>query len=280
MKYIFRLTLVLGIAIFYCNTAYAESPRTQFQQMVEQLQQNPNDDALREKIIALSLKLNPKPVTPVAATMAEGAAEYAFKNAKSDTDYSDAAKQYEKALLIAPWLSDDYFNCGVAHEKAGENQQAIHSFNLYLLAAPDASDTQAINKRIGGLQYALQKAEVGSNKSAKLDVVPASPVVQQFDCYAPKEPRAFGVTFSFDFSSHIVTSRLKYEDGRDAGPSPDPPLSFQEVGSHLIWTTPPPDSSVANGFQNNLNRDTGSIDTIDPFGRLYASNYQCTMSNQ
>jgi len=158
MKQVFRLIVIIVFTMFYWQTAYAESPRTQLQQLVEQLQANPSDDALREKIIALSLKLNPKPATPVAASMAEGAAEYAFKNAKSDADYSDAAKQYEKALLIAPWLANDYFNCGVAHEKAGENQQAIHSFNLYLLAAPDASDTQAINKRIGGLQYAEQKA--------------------------------------------------------------------------------------------------------------------------
>jgi hypothetical protein len=280
MKQTFRLAVVIMFAMFYWNTAYAESPRTQLKQMVEQLQQNPNDDALREKIIALALKLNPKPTTPDAAIMAEGAAEYAFKNAKSVADYSDAAKQYEKALLFAPWLANDYFNCGVAHEKAGDNQQAIHSLNFYLLAEPHASDAQVIKKRIGGLQYALQKAVDVSSNTVKPDVVQTPPIVQLFDCHAPKEPRAFGVTFSFDFSSHIVTSRLKYEDGRDAGPSNDPPLSFQEVGSHLIWTTPPPDSSVANGFQNNLNRDTGSIDTIGPFGQLYASNYQCTMSNQ
>ncbi len=157
MTQVLRLTTVFVLAVCYCQSAYAESPRTQLKQMDEQLQQNPNDDALREKIIALSLKLNPKPATPDAAIMAEGAAEYAFKNAKSNSDYSDAARQYEKALLIAPWLANDYFNCGVAHEKAGENQQAIHSFNFYLMAAPHASDAKDIKNRIGGLQYAEQK---------------------------------------------------------------------------------------------------------------------------
>ena len=138
--------------------------------LTTQLQQSPGDQALREKIIALALMLNPKPATPDAVSMAEGAAEYAFKNAKANSDYSDAAKQYEKALMLAPWLADDYFNCGVAHEKAGENKEAIRNFNLYLLAAPNANDAQAIKKRIGGLQYAAQKAEDEANSpEAKLE---------------------------------------------------------------------------------------------------------------
>ncbi|HWS17479.1 MAG TPA: hypothetical protein VN223_05670 [Candidatus Elarobacter sp.] len=104
--------------------------RDQLQQLTTHLQQSPGDQALREKIIALALALNPKPATPDPATMAEGAAEYAFNNAKANSDFSDAAKQYEKALLLAPWLAADYFNCGIAHEKAGEEKEAIRNFNL------------------------------------------------------------------------------------------------------------------------------------------------------
>jgi tetratricopeptide (TPR) repeat protein len=138
----------------------------QLQQLTARLQQSPGDQALREKIIALALTINPKPATPDAATMAEGAAEYAFKNAKANSDFSDAAKQYEKALVLAPWLAADYFNCGVAHEKAGENKEAIRSFNLYLLAAPNADDALAVKKRIGGLQYVAEKAEEQSKAAA------------------------------------------------------------------------------------------------------------------
>jgi hypothetical protein len=139
------------------------SCETPLQQLTTRLQQSPGDEALREKIIALALTMDPKPTTPDAAIMAEGGAEYAVKSAKTDSDYSDAAKQYEKALLLAPWLAADYFNCGVAHEKAGENKEAIRSFNLYLLAAPNADDTVALKKRIGGLQYAVQKGKEEAN---------------------------------------------------------------------------------------------------------------------
>ena len=69
--------------------------------------------------------------------------------------------------MLAPWLSADYFNCGVAHEKAGENKEAIRNFNLYLLAAPNADDVLAVNKRIGGLQYAAQMTEEAASEQAR-----------------------------------------------------------------------------------------------------------------
>jgi tetratricopeptide (TPR) repeat protein len=157
--------IVLVAPSLFGQTNVPSSPE-QLWQLTGELQKSPGDQALREKIIALGLRMNPKPATPDDATMAEGAAEYAFKNAKVTSDYSDAAKQYEKALVLAPWLAADYFNCGVAHEKAGENKEAIRSFNLYLLAAPNADDAIAVKKRIGGLQYAAQKAEDEANRPA------------------------------------------------------------------------------------------------------------------
>ena len=162
------VTLVSFIAVTPLLAAQANAPglADQLQQLTAQLQQSPGDQALREKIIAQALTINPRPATPDAATMAEGAAEYAFKNAKAESDYSNAAKQYEKALVLAPWLAADYFNCGVAYEKAGDNKEDIRSFSLYLLAAPNADDALAVKKRIGGLQYAAQKATDEANSPA------------------------------------------------------------------------------------------------------------------
>ena len=139
--------------------AQANAPGSgdQLQQLTVQLQQSPGDQALREKIIALALTINPKPATPDAATMAEGAAEYAFKNAKATSGFSDAAKQYEKALLLAPWLAADYFNCGVAYERAGDNKEAIRSFNLYLLAAPNADDAQAVKGALADCSMSFKR---------------------------------------------------------------------------------------------------------------------------
>jgi tetratricopeptide (TPR) repeat protein len=208
--------------------------RDQLQQLVAQLQQSPGDQALREKIIALALTLNPKPATPDAVTMAEGAAEYAFKNAKSNSDFSDAAKQYEKALLLAPWLAADYFNCGVAHEKAAENKEAIASFNLYLLAAPKADDALAVKKRIGGLQYAAQKTEDEANKNAreavaKQAVAPPVPVTERYECPTPQNERTVSQNFKFDFSTHRVIATIAWEHS-----SGDYEVPFEESGDRLI----------------------------------------------
>jgi tetratricopeptide (TPR) repeat protein len=103
--------------------------------------------------------MRPAPATPPEALEFEGAAEYAFKNAKSEADFVDAAQQYEKALLVAPWKAADYFNLGVAQEKARQLKPAIQSLELYLLALPNANDTEEVRKRIGGLRFAAARAE-------------------------------------------------------------------------------------------------------------------------
>jgi len=59
---IFVLTLVALAA-----SAYAQSPREQLQQMVEQLQKSPNDNALRERIIKLGAQIKPAPAIPEEA---------------------------------------------------------------------------------------------------------------------------------------------------------------------------------------------------------------------
>ena len=148
-------------------TAQAQTPQHTLNQYIADLQKNPGDYALREKIIRHVQTMKQKPSIPAEVIKHEGAAEYAFKSAKNESDYLDSAKEYEKALLIAPWLAIDYFNCGVAYEKAGQFNKAIAQFNLYLVAAPDAQDANTVRKRIGGLEYAAGKASRESTLTAK-----------------------------------------------------------------------------------------------------------------
>ena len=159
--------LIFTLLFVLISAVQAQSLQQTLNQYVADLQKTPNDYALREKIIRHALTMRPAPAVPAAVIKHEGAAEYAFKNAKSESDYLDSANEYEKALLIAPWLAIDYFNCGVAYEKAGQFKKAITQFNLYLIAAPDAQDTNAVLKRIGGLEYAAGKAGRGPATTAK-----------------------------------------------------------------------------------------------------------------
>ncbi len=122
------------------------------------LRKNPDDYALRERIIKHVHTMSPAPALPQEAEQYEGRAEYAFRNAKNEADYLDAAIEYGKALRIAPWVGSYYYNQGVAYEKAGKPQEAKRSFGFYLLAEPSAKDAREVRKRIGGLEFAMEKA--------------------------------------------------------------------------------------------------------------------------
>jgi len=163
LAFIFLLAVVVGLPC----PAQAQSPQQTLNQYIADLQKNPSDYALREKIIKQVQTMKPTPGVSMEAEKFEGRAEFAVRNAKSQSDFLDAAKEYEKALLIAPWLAIDYFNCGVAYEKAGQFNKAIAQFNLYLVAAPDAQDANTVRKRIGGLEYAAGKASRESTLTAK-----------------------------------------------------------------------------------------------------------------
>lgn len=135
------------------------SPREQLQQYVTQLQANPSDDALRTKIIQIALTLDPKPANPSDLPEEVGAATYAFKSAQSETDMSGAADLFAKALLLAPWRADLYYNEGLSLEKAKRLDEAIKAFRFYLMASPNATDADEVKEKIGALKYQVSQAQ-------------------------------------------------------------------------------------------------------------------------
>ena len=148
------IILVFALLVLAAS-ANAQSPREELQQMVEQLQKTPNDNALREKIIKLAITIKPALAIPEEAErrMARGAA--AFKGATLAEDYQDAAKEFEQATLAAPWYGDAYNNLGVAQDKAGKYEAALRSLKLAQLASPDSKDIKAL---IYEVEYRRDKA--------------------------------------------------------------------------------------------------------------------------
>src|SRR4030067_44990 len=155
MKFTMKILALLFSVLMLANIANAESPREQLRQMVEQLQNSPDDNALREQIIKLTQKLKPAPAVPEEAErhMAYGTA--AFTGAKSVADYKEAAKEFEQATLAAPWYGDAYFNLGVAQDKAENYAAALRNLNLARLASPDSKDIKAL---IYQVEYRNKKA--------------------------------------------------------------------------------------------------------------------------
>jgi len=121
------------------------------------LEGSDSEQRLREKIIMLVQKIQPAPAVPEEVLKYEGRAEAAIKKAKKSEDYLDAAKEYQKAIRIAPWVASYYFNLGIVLEKAGQIEETIKSLKLYLLAAPNAQDTRDVKKKISGLEYEIEK---------------------------------------------------------------------------------------------------------------------------
>jgi len=161
-KPIFAVALLLSFALILVSTSFAQSqpntPQEILNQYISDLQKNPNDSALREKIIKFVQEMKPAPVIPGEAEKSADRAEYVVKSAKTEADFADAAKEYEKALLIAPWVSAYYFNLSLVYEAAGQPLKAAHSLQWYLLATPDAQDAREIRKKIAELEYVAEKA--------------------------------------------------------------------------------------------------------------------------
>lgn len=115
------------------------------------------DKALRAKLPAQFGKFRGQPA-PREAARFEGRAEAAVQAAKTPADYLDAARAFEQAIGVAPWVAAYHYNRGLVLEKAGRFGEAARSLELYLLADPKAKDARDVEKKIAGLEYRQEKA--------------------------------------------------------------------------------------------------------------------------
>lgn len=125
-----------------------------------------SEQKLREKIIKLVLKIQPSPAVPEEAEryMARGSA--AVKGATTAKDFEDAVVEFRKALRIAPWFAEGYYNLGVVQDKAGYYQDAIRSLKYYLLASPNTQDAKEVRSLIFEIEYRQEKAQKGTERKA------------------------------------------------------------------------------------------------------------------
>ena len=140
---IFVITFLTLVA-----SAHAQSPQEELQQLVEQLQKTPGDNALREKIIKLSANVKPALAIPEEARRAFVRGNVAMTDAKGTEDYSRAAQLYVEASTLAPWWADPYYNLAKAREQRQEYSAAIKALQLYLLADIPAAERREAQDRI------------------------------------------------------------------------------------------------------------------------------------
>lgn len=170
VRFRFGLPVLLIVAISSIPAQQTPSPREQLAQYVADLQKNPSDDVLREKIIKLALTLEPKPAVPDEAVVAAAKGKTIFTHAAktgSKDDLKAAADAFAKASLLAPWVPDYYFNQSSTFEKAGLYDDAIRALNLYLMAAPNASDASDVRGKIEGIKYEKESTAKEGQQAAE-----------------------------------------------------------------------------------------------------------------
>ena len=155
--------LIIFTLLALAVSAYAQSQREQLQQMVEQLQKTPNDNALREKIIKLGAEIKPAPAVPEEANRSFVRGNVFQKEAKDASGYELAISAYRDALRAAPWWGDAYFNLAVALESANKFDEAIASIKLFMASVPGGSaEAREAQNRV----YAIEaKSEMASKQA-------------------------------------------------------------------------------------------------------------------
>ena len=126
-------------------------------QGIAELEKNPGDDALRERIIKAVVAGAVPPSVPKEVDELMGKGKAIFKNAESEADYLAAAKAFEEAIALAPWLPEPYFNVGLVYEKAKRYDDAIKNLRLYDLGATNADEARQAREKIGEMKYLKEK---------------------------------------------------------------------------------------------------------------------------
>lgn len=167
------LSLMIGFGLHSALSADEETLSRQVEEAgnyrealnyyVSALQKTPEgsskDSELREKIIKLSQKIQPPPALTEDAKRHMARGQGAIKAAKSQEDWADAVKEYEKAVYFAPWYADAYYNLGVARDKAGQFDGAIWALKMYLLVKPYAEDAEQVKNLMYEIEYRQEKTQ-------------------------------------------------------------------------------------------------------------------------
>jgi len=167
MKKILRATvLVLALSFILISAAQAQTPQQTLNQYISDLQKNPNDYALREKIIRHAQTMKPKPAVPEEAQKYMDRGLAAIEGGKGEEDFRAASAEFSKAVNLAPWLGDAYRNLAIAQDKSGQYDAALKNLRLYLLTSPPPADEAWAKSLINKVEYRKEKAARESSPQA------------------------------------------------------------------------------------------------------------------
>ena len=180
------------MSAFAAHPALAsEGSSASFAQWVATLQQHPEDEALRARIIAAARRR--APAVPEEArryfirgntAMASGLGTYGAQR---------AIRNYDKALALAPWWGEAYRNLAKAQEAAKDYSGAIDALHRFLQTGPDKSQARQAQDHIYALEEMRDEMrDLHAHPAAATPVVPApaAPVASAAVIAQPATPVA------------------------------------------------------------------------------------------
>ena len=166
MKYDPMKILIIMILVLLALPAFAvraETPQALLNQYISELQKNPSDAALREKIIRHVQTMKPAPAIPEEARRHYVMAKTLSDEAKKVEDFNDSIAEFRGALLVAPWWAEANRDFGLTLEAAQRYDEAITYIKLYTATNPGIERTRAAQDEI----YKIEAKKKLAGKAAK-----------------------------------------------------------------------------------------------------------------
>lgn len=205
----------------FASISHAQNQQEILTKFIAELQKNPNDNTLREKIIKHVQTMSPAPAVPEEAKRYLARGKAAFKGAKETIEFNESAEEFKKALLAAPWLADGYYNLGIVQDKAGQYAAAMENLRLYTTAAPNASDLEKVKELIYEIEYRKEKVAKESSPATEAErkmkednnfirKLNGAKFVRQFSDAAYPNPDCGGGNFAGEFILEIQGNEIVY----------------------------------------------------------------------
>ena len=204
------------------------NPREAFAAYLSRYQQHPQDDSLREKILKVAPTLPERPAIPEAARQLFTAATDQIKQANTPSALDQPIALLRKALEIAPWWGNAYYNLSRVLEMRGQYDDAAKQLNYYLELKPAEADAQQARAHLVVIQTekdAAAQAQARQNADNEN-------LVKAADAQHPLQaPVDNGRLKNQQMAATNPPARSKAWN-----PLPDPKLVWTDPATGLEWT--------------------------------------------
>ena len=137
MRKLLALFVFSGLLGAVCAAAEPASPlekeRYAFLRLLAKVRENPADIKAKEALMVFADRMDPKPPIPVEAKKFYVKAMALHLEAGNDSDFDKAVMAYERALEVAPWWGQCYYNMGMALDSGKRFREAEEALRLYAL---------------------------------------------------------------------------------------------------------------------------------------------------